>query len=86
MKNNPARKHFAPLISAYIDGELSPEERVGKYKIGLLHKAERPEYCEEYHKLKTHAQERVREAARKIAESEAMKPSREGQGGEPSEN
>lgn len=66
--------------------KLSPEERVGKYKIGLLHKADRPEYCEEYHKLKEHAQQRVRDAARKIVEAESMKPKREGQGGEPSEN
>src|SRR5258706_3923698 len=29
MKNdNPARKKFKPMLSAFVDGELSPEERV----------------------------------------------------------
>ena len=67
--------------------KMAPEEKIGKYPIGVLHKVtDKPEYCESYYNLQQHAQERVRDASRKIAEAEAMKPKREGTGGEPSEN
>lgn len=62
--------------------KMAPEEKVGKYPIGVLHKVtDKPEYSEEYYKLQAHAQERVRAAARKIAEAEAMKPKPEAASG-----
>ncbi|MCC6477030.1 2-oxoacid:ferredoxin oxidoreductase subunit beta [bacterium] len=62
--------------------KLTDEEKEGKYPIGVLHKvANRPEYCESYHRMSEHAQQRVRDAARKIAEAESMKPKTEPAGG-----
>jgi 2-oxoglutarate ferredoxin oxidoreductase subunit beta len=62
--------------------KMEDDEKVGKYPIGVLHKDEsRPEYSENYYKLQAYAQERARDAARKIAEAEALKPKREPQGG-----
>lgn len=62
--------------------KMEDEEKIGKFPIGVLHKDDtRPEYSENYYKLQAHAQERVRDAARKIAEAEALKPKREPQGG-----
>lgn len=62
--------------------KLAPEEKIGKYPIGVLHKdIEKPEYSDEYRKLQIHAQERVRDAARKIAEAEAVRAKQEAASG-----
>jgi 2-oxoglutarate/2-oxoacid ferredoxin oxidoreductase subunit beta len=54
--------------------KLTAEERVGKFPIGLLHKdTEKLEYCAAYKILQEKAQGKVREAARRVAESEALK-------------
>jgi 2-oxoglutarate/2-oxoacid ferredoxin oxidoreductase subunit beta len=53
--------------------KLTPEEREGKFSVGLLHKVDKPEYCESYRNLQEKAQGKVREAARNIAESEQLK-------------
>lgn len=62
--------------------KMTPEEREGKYPIGVMHKVtDQPEYSERYAQLQKYAQERVRDAARKIVESESIKPKPEPTGG-----
>jgi 2-oxoglutarate ferredoxin oxidoreductase subunit beta len=53
--------------------KLSPEEREGKFTIGLLHKVDKPEYCESYRNLQDKARGKAQDAARKVAESEQLK-------------
>jgi len=36
--------------------KLTPEELQGKFLRGIIHRSERPEYCEEYNKLVATAQ------------------------------
>ena len=54
--------------------KLTPEQRVGKFSVGVLYQnTEKPEYCEAYRNLQERAMNKVREAARKVAEQEALK-------------
>jgi 2-oxoglutarate/2-oxoacid ferredoxin oxidoreductase subunit beta len=66
--------------------KLKPEERDGKYPVGLLHQEkDRVEYCDAYHALQETAQAKVRNAAKHLAEAENVK-SRDGIGAASGEN
>jgi 2-oxoglutarate ferredoxin oxidoreductase subunit beta len=54
--------------------KLTPEQRVGKFSVGLLYQnTTRPEYCEAYRNLQERAMNRVREASRKVTDIESLK-------------
>ncbi len=58
--------------------KLTPEEREGKYPIGLLHKDEqKPEYTAAYKTLQQKAMEKARAATKKIAEKETSVKARD---------
>jgi 2-oxoglutarate ferredoxin oxidoreductase subunit beta len=67
--------------------KLTPEEREGKFTIGLLHKvADRPEYVETYQGLQQRAMERARAAAKRVREVESVKAKDEILGASGNEN
>jgi 2-oxoglutarate ferredoxin oxidoreductase subunit beta len=67
--------------------KLTPEERVDRFTIGVLHKVEdHPEYVETYHGLQQKAMERARAAARRVAEAESVKSRDEILGASANEN
>jgi 2-oxoglutarate ferredoxin oxidoreductase subunit beta len=67
--------------------KLTPEERVDKYTIGVLHKVtDRPEYTEIYQNLQKKAMERARAAAKRVAEADTVKTKDEILGASGNEN
>ncbi|MFZ5433149.1 MAG: 2-oxoglutarate ferredoxin oxidoreductase subunit beta [Calditrichota bacterium] len=54
--------------------KLTPEEKSGKFPVGVLHKdTEKLEYTEAYRRMQQRAVEKVQAVARKVAETEQVK-------------
>ena len=67
--------------------KLTPEEQEGKFTIGVLHKVtDKPEYVEQYQALQQRAMERMRAAAKRVAEADSVKMKDEVLGASGNEN
>jgi 2-oxoglutarate ferredoxin oxidoreductase subunit beta len=44
-------RYKALTYNVKLADKMTPEEKAGKYPVGILHQVQRPEFCEEYDKL-----------------------------------